>query len=157
MRLVSRKPFSPNVSCLSYNAGAQSIPSGAITVLTMDSESFDTAGIHSTSSNTSRHTIPAGQGGLWTCTVRAHGAAFAAAQAGIILYKNGTGGTRIGADARAGTTGVNNIIECTVTLQMSAGDYFEAAIFQNSGSSQNYNGWTDTPNSGTSMFSRRLA
>lgn len=160
MDFVRSYPPGPigDVSCLSYNAGIQSIPHGVITALTMDSDSFFTVdGIHSTSVNSSRHTVPPGQAGLWQCTVRAHGATFAASQAGIILYKNGIAGTRLAADFRPGTATVNNIVECTAFVRMEDGEYFEAAIFQNSGSSRNYNGWTDTPNSGTSMFSRRIA
>src|SRR4051794_16526480 len=43
-------------SCAVYNDAAQSIPDGALTALTFNTEHFDTDSIHSTSSNTSRLT-----------------------------------------------------------------------------------------------------
>lgn len=43
-----------------YNSAAQTITTGTITPITFDSERFDRWGMHSTSSNTSRLTVPYG-------------------------------------------------------------------------------------------------
>jgi hypothetical protein len=48
-----------------YNSAAQTVNAGANAVLTLDSESFDTGGLHSTSSNTERLTIPTGGTGYY--------------------------------------------------------------------------------------------
>lgn len=48
-----------------YNSGAQSIPNATETPLTLDTEEFDTDGIHSTSSNQSRFVVPTGGAGYW--------------------------------------------------------------------------------------------
>jgi hypothetical protein len=51
--------------CRLYS-GTQSIANNTATALTYSSESFDTDGFHSTSTNTSRITIPAGLGGKYS-------------------------------------------------------------------------------------------
>lgn len=45
--------------------GGQNVPTGTETALTWDTEAWDSDGLHSTSSNTNRLTIPAGMGGVW--------------------------------------------------------------------------------------------
>lgn len=53
-------------SCRAYNsANISHATSGASQAVTMNSERFDNAGIHSTSSNTSRFTIPSGGDGKY--------------------------------------------------------------------------------------------
>ena len=49
-----------------YSTSASiSVPNNTTTTLTFNSESFDTNGFHSTTSNTSRLTVPAGKGGYY--------------------------------------------------------------------------------------------
>lgn len=43
-------------ACSAFNSGSQSVPDSTLTVLTADSENFDTDGMHSTVSSTSRIT-----------------------------------------------------------------------------------------------------
>ena len=50
-------------SCRAYNNANISMTSGAATAVTLNSERFDNAAMHSTSSNTSRITVPTGGGG----------------------------------------------------------------------------------------------
>ena len=59
------------VGCLAYaNNLAVSITGGVATAINMASEEFDTDGFHSTSSNTSRITIPTGKGGKYLLTAQ---------------------------------------------------------------------------------------
>jgi hypothetical protein len=51
--------------CSIYNSADVSLTSGTATAITCDSEFYDTDGFHSTSSNTSRITIPSGKGGYY--------------------------------------------------------------------------------------------
>jgi hypothetical protein len=53
------------VGASAFESGTQSCASGGWTSITMSSENFDTDAFHSTSTNTSRMTIPAGMGGLY--------------------------------------------------------------------------------------------
>lgn len=55
-----------------YNSIDQAISTSGEAIVTMDSETFDTDGYHSTLSNTGRFTIPAGLGGLfgWAVNLR---------------------------------------------------------------------------------------
>lgn len=48
-----------------YNSANLALSAGVWTALTLNSERFDTDGMHSTSSNTSRLTVPAGGAGLY--------------------------------------------------------------------------------------------
>lgn len=63
------------VGAKAYHSTTQAITSGGDTAVLLDSEEFDSNGFHSTSSNTSRMTIPTGYGGkylligfLWSVT-----------------------------------------------------------------------------------------
>lgn len=47
------------------NSAVQTVNAGANAVLTLDGETFDVGGLHSTSVNTERLTIPTGGDGLW--------------------------------------------------------------------------------------------
>ena len=64
-------PASGFVGCLAYTSN-QSInwTTNVAQVITMGSEEFDTDGFHSTSTNTSRITIPSGKGGKYLLTAQ---------------------------------------------------------------------------------------
>lgn len=47
-----------NYICRAYNSGSQSMADAVVTYLTLDSELYDPAGMHSTVTNTSRITMP---------------------------------------------------------------------------------------------------
>ena len=54
------------VGCAAYfTGGAISVPTSTATALTLTSEEWDTNGFHSTTTNTSRFTIPTGYGGKY--------------------------------------------------------------------------------------------
>lgn len=109
----------------------QSIPNATFTAITWDSEYFDTDAFHSTSSNTSRFTIPSGKAGYYEIIGRLDYAANATGSRRIAIYKNGTliqgsvfvvpaGGFEI-------TAQINSV------LNLAVADYIEIYGFQNSG------------------------
>jgi hypothetical protein len=53
------------IGCTLYKSANQAIPNDTWDTITFDSELFDTDGFHSTSSNTSRITIPSGKAGKY--------------------------------------------------------------------------------------------
>ncbi len=118
-------------SCRVFNSVQISIPNVTVTGLTFDSEHWDNGGMHSTSSNTSRLTIPAA-GVYW---VRGR-IAWAENSAGTIrvlqLVVNGS--TTIDRDSRVPVNAAW-VVECQVGChwRFSAGDYVELAAFQDSG------------------------
>lgn len=111
---------------------AMSCANNAFTTVTFDTELYDSATIHSTSLNTSRLTAPAD--GLYTIGT-------------YIVIPSGTGtravnishsvaGT-IAADERAAVSGGPTIITFTTEYHLTAGQYAEVAVFQNSGGALN--------------------
>ena len=129
---------SPNfVGCSLFKSGAgtQSIPSATLTVVTFDSEIFDTDGFHSTSTNTSRITIPTGLGGKYRFTLSMLWDGNSSGNRYLQLFKNGSG-SKYGADlvsTAAAFIGYNY----SFTVSAAAGDYFEMAVFQNTGGNLN--------------------
>jgi hypothetical protein len=69
------------VGCSVYKSASQSLTNEVVTAITWDSEDYDTDAIHSTSSNTSRFTVPSGKTGYWLF-------------AGVVMYATGTGDYR---------------------------------------------------------------
>jgi hypothetical protein len=114
-----------------FKSAAQSIPNATWTTLTFDSESFDTDAFHSTSTNTSRITIPSGKAGKYSV------------QWQVVYVQNSTGNrnTRLtvnGSNAAYGTwinavVGDPTSISASALLNLSAGDYVELLIGQGSG------------------------
>ena len=101
--------------------------------VTFGAEEFDTDGFHSTSSNTSRITIPAGKGGKYLFTAQFFMIIGDSASFIIYTYKNGS---LIGrAQVRPGSTG-NTSATLSDIYSLVATDYIEYIVFQNSGSSQ---------------------
>ncbi len=123
----------PEVGARAYNSGAQSISNNTTTAVTFDSESYDTSGIHSTSSNTSRLTAPTA--GKYLISGNA---CFDANAAGVRLFHVYVNGFMVASDrptsigAIFGTCGSVNTV-----YSMNAGDYAELYVFQNSGGSLN--------------------
>jgi len=120
--------------CSLQNAGNYTISAGTVTSLTWDTEVFDVGGYHSTSTNTSRITIPSGKGGYYNVVMNALWGADFAEPHQIRLLKNGslifiaTFATP-GSAASYGTT-QSQIVAGAVA------DYFEFAVYQDSASSR---------------------
>ncbi len=123
------------VGCALYDTNStQSIASGTDTVITFDSEDFDTDGFHSTSSNTGRITIPSGKAGKYLFVAQG----FFNNQTGNKegrLYKNGTQITTAGVSGTQ--TGVASVY-LDYIISLSVGDYVEFRVVQNTGGSTSF-------------------
>jgi hypothetical protein len=124
------------VGCSLYNSGAQSIATGTFTALTFDSERFDTNSFHSTVTNTSRITIPTGKDGKYLITSSIEMDTNTTGRRLVRLYKNGSAEIEM---SRIPASSINPLAVGTVILSLSAADYIEVFVLQDSGSSQNIN------------------
>ena len=110
-----------------------SVANNTDVTVTFGAEEFDTDGFHSTSSNTSRITIPSGKDGKYLFTAQFFMIIGASASFIIYTYKNGS---LIGrAQVRPGSTG-NTSATLSDIYDLVATDYIEYIVFQNSGTSQ---------------------
>jgi hypothetical protein len=127
-------PLQPR--CSVFNSAVQAISSGAGAVaLTFDSELFDVGGFHSTGSNPSRLTVPAGSSGLYSC----YGQVFYNTLSTVMnlrLLKNSS----IEALVQAVTgAGFGITVPVAALLQCDGGDILELSLTQ-TGSTQSVGG-----------------
>ena len=113
-----------------YGSAYQSVAQLTETVLTWNSENYDTDNIHSTSTNTDRLTVPTGKGGKWLVS-------------GMIATGQTSGGyieiyiTINGAAAAfpIASSGGSFLRQSTIVLSkiydLAAGDYIRAVAYQN--------------------------
>ena len=118
------------VGCALYDTNStQSIASGTDTVVTFNSEDFDTDGFHSTVSNTGRITIPSGKNGKYLVNAGGFFNNITGNKEGR-LYKNGSQIVTNGiSGSQTGVAGfwINYIISLVAT------DYIELRVVQNTG------------------------
>lgn len=115
----------------------QSISNDTSTAITYTGEDFDTDGFHSTVSNTSRITIPAGKGGYYYIYAYLSFQDNTTGSRAIHINKNGS---RIATFTRVQTvteSGSNTTIGGTMVFNLAATDYIEVLGFQKSGGSLN--------------------
>ena len=129
-------PSTPSYSGASvYNSAYISIPNNTDTLLTFNTENFDTSSYHDTSTNTSRLTVPTTGKYLITANI-----GFAANATG---YR--TGQIKKNGSTNVGTIGTNPTpngtfdtqISNSVVVSATAADYFEIQVFQSSGGALN--------------------
>lgn len=133
--IVSGSSAAPSfIGCRAYSAVTQSVPNATATALTLGSESsrgFDTVGMHSVSSNTSRFTIQTP--GYYSGS----GAAFFLANATGVrqLYWRLNGSTPLAPIAQQFGSGTTDLYFDAPLLPifLAAGDYLELVAYQNSG------------------------
>lgn len=119
-----------------YNLGSQTISNNTFTALTFDSEVFDTDGFHSTSSNTSRITIPSGKGGYYLIRSATQIQNNATGERLMRFYKNGSFADP---QFRLGFDSDGHASQILVTwMNLASGDYIECFVLQNSGGNLNY-------------------
>jgi hypothetical protein len=114
-----------------YSTSATSLSNGTQTAITWNSEEFDTDGFHSTSTNTSRMTIPAGKAGKYLITAiwGQDSGSSAGNQRLIQIRKNGTSIRQSDTDIQPyGTYSISSVVDAAVS------DYFEIFAYQDSGS-----------------------
>jgi len=111
-------------------SAAQSIPNATETIITFNTETFDTDAFHSTSSNTSRITIPAGKAGYYLINSQ------------IMVDSSGSqtqGGMRKNGSATSvytyysSTTGAALLVLVNTVVYLAVADYLEIFVYQGSG------------------------
>jgi len=123
--------------CLLTNNGSQTIPNNTDTFLTYNTETYDTDGYHSTSSNTGRLTIPTGKSGYYYVY-------------SLVRWDNNSSGQRTMQITQGSGQSSIGVIEATpggVSAYIgfhqgsiryaAAGDYFECKVNQTSGGNLN--------------------
>jgi hypothetical protein len=117
------------VGCSVYDSNAtQSIATGTDTVVTFNSEFFDTDGFHSTSSNTGRITIPSGKGGKYLFIASGLWVSLASGKE-FRFYKNGNQLLSYGLTSASGVAGSSIV----AIIDLVATDYIEFRVVQGSG------------------------
>jgi hypothetical protein len=116
--------------CLLTNAANISLANNTTVTLTWDTEVFDVGGYHSTSTNTSRITIPSGKAGKYLVS-------------GLSRYSSNSGGRRIvqitknGSNAwdfESASPGSTDLgLQGIAIIDLTVGDYVEMTAWQNSG------------------------
>ena len=132
---ASSTPTFVGVAC--YSSVGINISNNTATAMTWDSENFDSDGFHSTSSNTSRITIPSGKGGKYMVTAFGGWQSSSSGRRFMSIYKNGSlysDNLALGASADSG--GIYAGFSYLISL--AAADYIEIYVQQNSGSTLNF-------------------
>jgi len=110
--------------CLLYKTTTTTITNASNTTLAFDGEVYDTNGFHSTSSNTSRITIPSGKGGYYAFYGTAGDDNIAGTFLLLImrLFKNGSTNIQITSDRQSAN---DKVAQFYIVVNAAAGDYFE--------------------------------
>lgn len=127
------KTLDPFIGVKATKSGDQSLSNSTSTAITWDVEQYDTSAIHSTSTNTSRFTVPSGKGGYWQLNAVISFNTNASGSRYILVKKNGT--TDVGQVEFVASSASYNAGWYNATYDLVAGDYLEIFGFQNSGGS----------------------
>jgi hypothetical protein len=118
-----------------YSTAATSCASGAWTTITFNSEIYDTDSFHSTSTNTSRLTVPAGMAGKYIATFNIYNSPALATQYYAKFQKNGSDQNRVAIHSKGGSEPLTTSL--TQHFDLAVNDYIEVLIYQASGSAYN--------------------
>lgn len=120
-----------------YTTVQLTVPNGTDTAITYNSEFYDTDSFHSTATNTSRFTIPAGKSGKYLCAVSIQSDGSASEMGAFLkIYKNGSFFTGTKKVIRGGSEPMNT--DFSQVIDLTATDYIQFYIYQNSGASRNF-------------------
>jgi hypothetical protein len=118
-----------------YGSAVQSIATATYALVTWDTESFDSDGFHSTSTNTSRLTIPTGKAGKYLFNLKTvFNSTNNTGDRILYFFKNGS---EVNESPFGLSTRMNLQMSLTSIQDASVGDYFEMYVFQTSGGSIN--------------------
>jgi hypothetical protein len=118
--------------CLVTNSADITLSNNTTTTLTWNQEDFDTDGFHSTSTNTSRITIPAGKAGKYLVTSKVQYASNSGGRRITQIIKNGSNLW----DFESASPGSTNLqLQGVAIIDLLVGDYVETTAWQNSGGS----------------------
>lgn len=141
--ILSAKPVSFLGQFRSYawrSAGPQSIPNITTTNLQYTDNLYDTGGVHSTSVNTTRFTVPVGGAGVWLLMANVILSTASACRFLIRCHKNGSGSGLVASDVPY-VASVGNISNQLSVIDIAAdGDYYEFDVYQDTGGAVNA-GW----------------
>lgn len=117
-----------------YNSADLTISNTTGTAVAFNSENFDSDGFHSTSTNTSRLTVPTGKGGYYQISglIRWKNISAANTVRQLRFYKNGTQQVVYALQWVQNDDGYQAY---TDLLSLSAGDYIEIYVWHNAGAS----------------------
>jgi hypothetical protein len=122
------------VGCSLYKASNQTISNNTWTTITWSDEYFDTDGFHSTSTDTSRITIPSGKGGKYLFSGQV---SFASNGSNVRLGRIQKNGSQISIplSVQATSSGAGDGTTATFLwlVDLVATDYIELGAYQNSG------------------------
>lgn len=129
----------PKPMCRVMMVGATAVAHATWTAISpITSESFDVGGMHSTSANSSRITIPTGGAGVYQITACLEWASSGGTVRGIQLRKNGSVNlTGNGLVPQLPGLAFGHTV--TTLVKLAAGDYVEIMGYQDSGSASNIN------------------
>jgi len=122
-----------NISTRAFDSSNTSIAHNTTTILTFNSEKWDTAGMHSTAANTSR--LTAIYAGLYDIKANVRWAANGTGTRRTSIIRNGTGA--IARQENGAKTGAGMRQIASTQWQMSTGDYVEVEVYQDSGGALN--------------------
>jgi hypothetical protein len=132
------------VGCAVYSATSPVIADSTWTTISYGSEYWDTDAFHSTSTNTSRITIPTGKGGKYLVTAFGVWASGATGGRQMRILKNG-------ADEPVRNYAYNNSttlsIQIGYQIALVAGDYIEIQVIQSNGGNLYFYGTNDAAGS----------
>jgi len=116
-----------------YNTVDQSIANNTEVALTWSAETYDTDNFHSTTTNTSRVTIPSGKAGYYLFTANLTFAKNGTGERFLILKKNGT---KVNQQSY-GNFGSGAFISISISdvINLAVADYIELCTYQSSGAS----------------------
>ncbi|MEU9975085.1 hypothetical protein [Streptomyces sp. NPDC051014] len=127
--------------CNAYSSGV-SLTSGTSTLITFDSEAWDTDNMHSTTTNTSRVTISTTGQYLVSFYARFPSNATGYRQLNLRLNSGGSsgGGSTWSTINVAAVNGSSTFVTRTLELSCVAGDHYEIFAMQNSGATMTLDG-----------------
>jgi hypothetical protein len=138
------------VGCLAFPSGNTTLSNAAYTTINMNSETFDTDGFHSTTTNTSRLTVPSGKDGYYHIIASGPFGANATGVRILNIRKNGANLAKAytaGATAAGGVSVTNHYI-----ANLAVGDYIEVQAMQNSGGNLDLEGGADGSDTYLAMY-----
>ena len=123
------------------NNSSQTIPGTTSTTLLLPSELYDTDSFHSTSSNTSRMTVPSGKAGKYLITAGAYLAGYTGGYARFRVFQNGTEisnyGLTSGQISALWDGAQYPLVQANLMVSAAVSDYYEIGWYNQNGSQAN--------------------
>lgn len=124
-------------ACAAYHSTTQSIPNATATAVLLNSEYYDTDGMHSTASLTSRITIATA--GIYQLTANVLFDIGGTGMRDVSFYKNGATTYR-GSSTLNITASFFTTLNATTTMSLAASDYIEVYVYHTQGTALNIRG-----------------